>query len=46
MPETETLYLKVRREVKDRLERLAKERGAYLAEGWRFFGVLPHENTS
>ena len=28
----ETLYLKVRREVKERLESLARERGAYLAD--------------
>jgi len=29
---SETLYVKVRREVKDRLERLARERGAYLVD--------------
>lgn len=32
MPETETLYLKVRKEVKERLERIARERGAYLVD--------------
>jgi len=32
VPETETIYLKVRKKVKERLERLARERGAYLVD--------------
>jgi len=32
MPETETLYVKVRREVKEKLEKLARESGAYLVD--------------
>jgi hypothetical protein len=32
LSETETLYVRVRREVKEKLERLAKEKGAYLVD--------------
>lgn len=32
MSETETLYVKVRKEVKDKLDRMAKEQGRYLVD--------------